>query len=94
MKSPITGTAGFIGSLLALSLIERWYDTIDNDYYDQSVKYGRLERAGITQDVLEYNRLITSSKFPNYQFIELNMEDKDTKFVDWYLEFFNTKGQA
>lgn len=81
MKILITGTAGFIGSHLALKLIERGHNIIGldniNDYYDQSVKYGRLERAGIAKDTITYNQLITSSKFPNYRFIKLNLEDKD-----------------
>lgn len=81
MKIFVTGTAGFIGSHLALNLIERGHDIVGldniNDYYDQSVKYGRLKRAGIVQEAIAYNQLITSSKFPNYRFVKLNLEDKD-----------------
>lgn len=81
MKILVSGTAGFIGSHLALNLIERGHDIVGldniNDYYDQSVKYGRLKRAGIVQEAIAYNQLITSSKFPNYRFVKLNLEDKD-----------------
>ena len=50
MKILITGTAGFIGSHLALKLLQRGDEVVGldniNDYYDPRVKYGRL---GITQ---------------------------------------------
>lgn len=80
MKILITGTAGFIGSHLANKLIARGDEIVGldsiNDYYDIRVKYGRLERSGILQDKIQYNQMIQSSKFPNYKFIQLNLEDK------------------
>ncbi len=49
MKILVTGTAGFIGSHLALKLIERGDEVVGldniNDYYDQKVKYGIEEFA-------------------------------------------------
>ncbi|RLA38494.1 MAG: NAD-dependent epimerase, partial [Gammaproteobacteria bacterium] len=81
MKILVTGTAGFIGSHLALKLLERGDEVIGldniNDYYDQRVKYGRLERAGISQSDIAYNHCIGSTKYPNYQFIKLNLEDSE-----------------
>lgn len=81
MKILITGTAGFIGSHLAIELIKRGHDIVGldniNDYYDQTVKYGRLERAGIAKNLIEYNRLVTSSQHSTYRFVKLNLEDKD-----------------
>ena len=81
MKILVTGTAGFIGSHLALKLLERGDEVIGldniNDYYDQRVKYGRLERAGISQGDITYNHYIGSTKYPNYQFIKLNLEDSE-----------------
>lgn len=78
MKILITGTAGFIGYHLAEKLIARGDEVVGldsiNDYYDVSVKYGRLERAGINQDAIEYNYLTTSSKHSNYRFIKLQLE--------------------
>lgn len=80
MKILITGTAGFIGSHLALKLLDRGNEVIGldniNDYYDQSVKYGRLERAGIIEKNIEYNQLIVSQKYSKYRFIKLDLNDK------------------
>lgn len=80
MKILVTGTAGFIGSHLALKLLERGDEVVGldniNDYYDQRVKFGRLERAGIAQEALAYNKLIQSSLHVKYRFIKLNLEDK------------------
>jgi len=89
MKILVTGTAGFIGSHLALRLIARGdqvygLDSI-NDYYDVRVKYGRLKNSGILSDIsdgdnIPYNQPIKSSKHDNYTFIKLNLEDKDALF--------------
>jgi UDP-glucuronate 4-epimerase len=81
MKILITGTAGFIGSHLVNKLIARGDEIVGldsiNDYYDIRVKYGRLERSGILKDQIQYNQMIQSSKFPNYKFIQLKLEDKE-----------------
>ena len=61
MKVLITGSAGFIGSALALSLLERDYEIIGidnlNDYYDVNLKKARLARledhAGFRQVVMD-----------------------------------------
>lgn len=49
MKVLITGTAGFIGSSLAIKLLERGDEVIGidnvNDYYDVNLKLARLERV-------------------------------------------------
>ncbi len=86
MKILVTGTAGFIGSHLAIKLLNRGDEVIGldniNDYYDQKVKYGRLHRGGIIKNLadgedIEYNKLLTSNTNTNYKFIKLNLEDKD-----------------
>lgn len=84
MKILITGTAGFIGSHLANRLISRGNEIfgldIINDYYDVRVKYGRLEKAGISERSIGYNKISISSINSNYKFIKLNLEDKDNLF--------------
>ena len=86
MKILVTGTAGFIGSHLATKLLERGDEVVGldniNDYYDQNVKYGRLQRAGIINSLedgpsIPSNKLIISNKYTNYKFIKLNLEDKE-----------------
>ncbi|MBB1075126.1 NAD-dependent epimerase [Rhodoferax sp. 4810] len=65
MKVLITGTAGFIGSNLALRLLERGDEVIGidnlNDYYDVNLKRARLDR------LLAYERFID---------LRLNLEDR------------------
>ncbi|WP_028485993.1 NAD-dependent epimerase [Thiomicrorhabdus chilensis] len=93
MKILITGTAGFIGFHLANKLIARGDEVVGldaiNDYYDQNVKYGRLEFAGIDQSQIEYNKLVKSSKNPNYRFIQLQLEDKENLYKLFEAEKFD-----
>ncbi|MCO5238537.1 MAG: NAD-dependent epimerase [Chitinophagaceae bacterium] len=80
MKILITGTAGFIGFHLANYLLQRGDEVVGldsiNDYYDINLKYGRLEVAGIAKGAIEYNKIVHSSRYPNYSFIQLQLEDK------------------
>lgn len=66
MKVLITGSAGFIGSALAMRLLERGDEVIGidnlNDYYDVALKEARLART------LEYTR---------YTDIRLDLEDRE-----------------
>jgi len=98
MKILVTGTAGFIGSALALRLAQRGDEVIGvdniNDYYDKRVKYGRLQRDGIISsldegEAIEYNRVLTSSKYPNLKFIKLNLEDRENLFKLFESEGFD-----
>jgi UDP-glucuronate 4-epimerase len=93
MKVLITGTAGFIGFHLANKLIARGDEVVGldciNDYYDQNVKYGRLDYAGIDQKDIKYNKLTQSSKKANYRFIKLHLEDKDNLDNLFELEQFD-----
>jgi len=98
MKILVTGTAGFIGSQLALKLLERGDEVVGldniNDYYDQNVKYGRLQQGGIVEQLedgknIAYAELLKSKKFPNYKFIKLNLEDKEAMMQLFEVEKFD-----
>lgn len=80
MKILVTGTAGFIGFYTAKALTKKGHQVIGldniNDYYDVAIKYGRLEQSGIDAKKIDYGELKSSSKWPGYAFIKLNLEDK------------------
>jgi len=98
LKILVTGTAGFIGSHLAIKLLQRGDEVVGldniNDYYDQNVKYGRLQRSGIINSLEEgknipYGELLTSKTDSNYKFIKLNLEDKEAMFKLFESEKFD-----
>jgi len=80
-KILVTGTAGFIGFHLAQRLIERGDEVVGldciNDYYDINLKYSRLHIAGIEKNEISYGKFAQSTKFKNYRFIQLKLEDRD-----------------
>ncbi len=81
MKILVTGAAGFIGYHLAERLIARGDDVIGldiiNDYYDVSVKHGRLERLGIDPRVVEASPgKVVRGTNPRLRFIKLDLGDK------------------
>jgi UDP-glucuronate 4-epimerase len=82
MKILITGTAGFIGYHLAKKLIERGDTVVGldniNDYYDPSLKFARLAETGIGSEATQWNTRIQSSKYQNYSFIRMNLEDGES----------------
>lgn len=93
-KTLITGTAGFIGFHLAKKLLDRGDEVVGldsiNDYYDIRVKYGRLEQTGIEKSDIGYNKIVQSSKYPSYRFIQLKLEDANAINALFEREQFDT----
>jgi UDP-glucuronate 4-epimerase len=81
MKILVTGTAGFIGFHLAVKLLQEGHEVIGldsiNDYYDINLKYGRLQASGIPKEKIRYNVIVGSEVYPGYQFIQMNLEDRE-----------------
>ena len=81
MKILITGTAGFIGFYLAKKLLERGDTVIGidniNDYYDVNLKYARLAETGISREAENWYTPVQSTKYPNYTFVRMNLEDRE-----------------
>jgi UDP-glucuronate 4-epimerase len=92
-KILVTGTAGFIGFHLAKRFLERGDEVIGldniNDYYDVNLKYARLKETGISRNDIEWNKIVKSTKYPNYKFIRLNLEDRDNILNLFKKERFN-----
>jgi len=84
MKVLITGTAGFIGFHLANLLVDKNFEVTGldniNDYYDIELKYNRLKKAGINRQQIDWNKVVRSEKSENYEFIRLDLEDKENLF--------------
>jgi len=79
-KYLVTGTAGFIGFHMANALLDKGEEVVGldniNDYYDVSLKYARLNEAGIKRDEVHWNKMAQSSRYPSYRFVRMNLEDK------------------
>jgi UDP-glucuronate 4-epimerase len=80
MKILVTGTAGFIGSHLAIKLLEQGHEVtgIDNinSYYSPDLKFARLKEAGISEEASEWNKRLSGKRYPGYCFIRMNLESK------------------
>ena len=76
----MTGAAGFIGYHLVHALSKLGYQVIGldniNDYYDQQLKYSRLESSGIHKVNIKDGHLIPSLLYSNYSFIKIDLEDR------------------
>ncbi len=81
MKILVTGTAGFIGYHL-VNRIAGEYDEIVgidnlNDYYDVELKYARLADAGVDARDTGVGMPVKSTKFKNYTFYRIDLDDRD-----------------
>jgi UDP-glucuronate 4-epimerase len=89
MKILLTGAAGFIGYHLSVRLVADGFEVVGldsiNDYYQVSLKYDRLQAAGIAKDGIQYNQIVKSSSMHLYSFVQLKLEDKENMeqlFID------------
>jgi len=80
MKILVTGAAGFIGSAVCWRLLDKGDVVVGldnvNHYYDPGLKYGRLARLGIARDDVAWYKFARSSNFENFEFIRMNLEDR------------------
>jgi len=92
-KILVTGSAGFIGYHLTKRLIERGDEVVGldsiNDYYDINLKYARLEQVGVERDKLSAKDVIRSSKYNNYKFYRMKLEDRDSILKLFSIEKFD-----
>jgi len=81
MKILVTGSAGFIGYYMVKKLTGRSDEIVGldniNDYYDVNLKYGRLKESGIDKEQISENTYVQSNCYPNYQFIQMDLNDGD-----------------
>ena len=81
MKVLVTGSAGFIGFHMVKALLKRRDEVVGidniNDYYDVNLKYSRLIETGVYKGTISSNLLVKSAKYPNYDFMKLDITDRE-----------------
>jgi UDP-glucuronate 4-epimerase len=94
MKILITGVAGFIGYHTALKYIEANNLVIGldnlNNYYDVKLKGDRLKELGIFNHVIDSSVKYKSSKYSNFEFIKLDINDSNSLMELFKIEKFDT----
>lgn len=78
----VTGAAGFIGFHLVEKLLQQGNKIVGidsiNDYYDPKLKYARLAESGIGAKAEKFRQEVQSTKYANYRFIRMKLEERDT----------------
>lgn len=94
MKILVTGASGFIGYYLTKKIMNHESDHVIgldsiNNYYDPNLKYSRLKQNGIKRENIDYNLKIQSQSFENYEFVKINLEDKENILSLFHKEKFD-----